>query len=217
MSHDERKDDTPIPTVHLEAVERELQEFLRSEAKERSAGFTKENVIKSLGTLTDAFARHVKEDQEHHRKTDETLRKHGRTLSAHESRLDDMDKTAETMREAAKAIKEAAEAAAKKAPLSIPPMRNVEDTGSYNVNQNIIEEAKAVLRAMELKNTADLQAIRDAQTSKELAEKTAIIVELREDKKWWEQNRIQWLVAGIGGFLAIVTTAVVTWLVGKEH
>jgi hypothetical protein len=81
-------EDTPIPAVHLEAVERELREFLHLEARERASGFTKEAIKDSVHNLQTALMDHVAEDKKNHAAIEKRLFSHSQRISHLESRAD---------------------------------------------------------------------------------------------------------------------------------
>ena len=95
-------------------------------------------------------------------------------------------------------------------PRSIPPMRNVADTGSYNLNARDLEKAKEAIAALEKKNERDLQALRDQQMNDKLADQRAVIVDLKSEHK----TNVDRALKIIGFILALAATTFVGWLMG---
>lgn len=82
------------------------------------------------------------------------------------------------------------------------PMRAVEDTGSFHINEGKLAEAQKMIAELAAKNQQDLQTLRDQQVQKELAEKQAIIIEFQDNRKWWTREGIKWIAGGIGAAIA---------------
>lgn len=214
---------TPIPPVHIVALDEQLRAFLEGEAKAKQGNFTIEKLFEKI----DRFG--------------ERLDDHATRIDLHDTRLDDHDERLDDHQEKLQWLKHwtgqhdrvhanrgLSTALAKS---SIPPMRNVEDTGSFMVNEGRIATAKAemirekneLLAQFEVaqeRNRAAFEDYKEKQTAKELAEKQALIVELKEEKKtivleqkdtarFFGRTGIGWAGTSIG---AIVLAIFVWWL-----
>lgn len=163
---------TPIPEVEIFNLEEETKLYIRHKRDERRKGYTLENLFVILERVTDNFAEYKETNDRRVLSLETKFEKH----------------LAACVLAAPQAL--------------VPPMRAVEDTGSFHINEGKLAEAQKMIAELAAKNQQALQSMRDQQMQEKLAEKQAIIIEFQDSRKWWTREGIKWIAGGIGAAIA---------------